>query len=264
MLYDVSDSLEVISDAGIITLTLARPDQRNAVGPDLHKDLSTIWAQIRRDPSARVVIITGAGRAFSAGGDLEMMLDLHESHEARERTMEELSAMVHDMIQFPLPIIAAVNGPAVGLGCSLAVLCDIVLLAERAYLADPHVAVGLVAGDGGAAFWPLLSSPARFRELLFTGDRISPDEAVAMGLASRTVNGSVLDEAVRVAQRLAALPQQALRDTKRTVNLHLARALDGAFQTGMAAERDSLQSADHIQLVRGMVRRADDGPEASV
>jgi len=249
VLYDVSDSLEVISDAGIITLTLARPDQRNAVGPDLHKDLSTIWAQIRRDPSARVVIITGAGRAFSAGGDLEMMLDLHESHEARERTMEELSAMVHDMIQFPLPIIAAVNGPAVGLGCSLA---------------DPHVAVGLVAGDGGAAFWPLLSSPARFRELLFTGDRISPDEAVAMGLASRTVNGSVLDEAVRVAQRLAALPQQALRDTKRTVNLHLARALDGAFQTGMAAERDSLQSADHIQLVRGMVRRADDGPEASV
>ena len=91
---------------------------------------------------------------------------------ARDESLREGAQIIEEMLRFPLPVIAAVNGPAVGLGCSVAVLCDIVLMSEAAYLADPHVAAGLVAGDGGAAFWPLLTPILRSREYLFTGDRI--------------------------------------------------------------------------------------------
>ena len=150
------------------------------------------------------------------------------------------------MLRFPLPVIAAVNGAAVGLGCSLAVLSDVVLISERAYLCDPHVSVGLVAGDGGAAFWPLLTPILRSREYLYTGDRIPAATAVELGLATRTTApDDLLPEAARLAARLAAQPVEAIRGTKRVANMHLSRALSGAMQAGFAAEAVSMRSAAH-------------------
>ena len=133
-----------------------------------------------------MVILTGAGRTFCAGGDFDWISSFLDDAAARYESVREGAEIIEEMLRFPLPVIAAVNGAAVGLGCSIAVLCDVVLMSERAYLADPHVSVGLVAGDGGAAFWPLLTPIMRSREYLFTGDRISAGKAVEIGLASRT------------------------------------------------------------------------------
>ncbi|HEX4588016.1 MAG TPA: enoyl-CoA hydratase-related protein, partial [Mycobacterium sp.] len=159
---------------------------------------------------------------------------------------------------FPLPVIAAVNGPAVGLGCSIAVLRDITLISESAYLADPHVAVGLVAGDGGAAMWPLLTPIMRSREYLFTGDRIPATTAVDLGLASRTVApDELMNEAHALAARLAAQPPDALRGTKRVVNMHLSQVLGGALQAGFAAEVATMQTAAHRDRLTAFKRRAE-------
>src|SRR6202034_1415444 len=134
---------------------------------------------------ARAVVITGAGRAFSAGGDMVMFQTIQRDSVARTHLIDEARQVFNEVIDFPLPLIAAVNGPAVGLGCTLAVLCDLVYMAESAYLADPHVGVGLTAGDGGAAFWPLTMSIVKAKELLFFGTRISASDAVDLGLAHR-------------------------------------------------------------------------------
>ncbi|MGW8652254.1 enoyl-CoA hydratase/isomerase family protein, partial [Nocardia salmonicida] len=143
------------------------------------------------------------------------------------------------------------------LGGSLAVLCDVVLMSERAYLADPHVAVGLVAGDGGAAFWPLLTPILRSREFLFTGDRIDAATAVELGLATRsTAPDALRTEAHALARRLAALPAEAVRGTKRIVNMYLSQALGGPMQAGFAAEVVTMESAAHRDRLRALHEQA--------
>jgi enoyl-CoA hydratase/carnithine racemase len=147
-----------------------------------------------------------------------------------------------------------VNGPAVGLGCSLALLSDLVLIADDAYVADPHVQVGLVAGDGGALVLPLLVGATRAKELLFLGDRVSAEEAVRLGIANRVVpKDKLLDEAMDLAGRLAALPAQALRGTKRAVNLHLEQAMAAVLEPALLAERDSMHDPDHIAAVEEII-----------
>jgi enoyl-CoA hydratase len=192
------------------------------------------------------VILTGAGRAFSAGGDLDWITSFLDDPAARDESLREGAQIIEEMLRFPLPVIAAVNGAAVGLGASIAVLSDIVLISDRAFLADPHVSVGLVAGDGGAAFWPLLTPILRSREYLYTGDRIPAAVAVELGLASRVApRDSLLDEARALATRLAAQPAQALRGTKRVAGMYLSQALAGALQAGFAAERETMLSPEH-------------------
>jgi enoyl-CoA hydratase len=192
------------------------------------------------------VILTGAGRAFSAGGDLDWISSFPDDPVARDDSLREGAQIIDELLRFPLPVIAAVNGPAIGLGCSIAALCDIVLISDRAFLSDPHVSVGLVAGDGGAAFWPLLTPILRSREYLYTGDRIPAETAVELGLASRVVPAPQLDyEAKQLAQRLAGQSPAALRGTKRVTNMYLSQALSGAVQAGFAAERETMLSDDH-------------------
>jgi enoyl-CoA hydratase len=151
--YDLPGELTVTRDGAVRVVSLNRPGELNAVNRALHWGLANVWRQLAADTEARVVIITGAGRAFSAGGDLDWITSFLDDPVARDESLREGAQIIEEMLRFPLPVIAAVNGAAVGLGCSLAVLCDIVLISERAFLADPHVSVGLVAGDGGAAFW---------------------------------------------------------------------------------------------------------------
>jgi enoyl-CoA hydratase len=161
------------------------------------------------------------------------------------------------MIRFPLPVISAVHGAAVGLGCSLTGLSDIVLLEESAYLADPHVSVGLVAADGGALTWPAMTSLLRAKEFLYTGDRISSSLAVEVGLANRVVaDGSVLEEAMSLAARIARQPIQALMDTKRALNKHLERAMHDVLDFALAAESISSGSSVHRRIVDGFLEKA--------
>jgi enoyl-CoA hydratase len=257
MAYDLPAELTVEAEGPVRTVIINRPDELNAVNQALHGALASVWRQLAADGDAKVVILTGAGRAFSAGGDLAWIASFLDDPVARDESLREGAQIIEEMLAFPLPVIAAVNGPAVGLGCSLAVLCDIVLIAETAHLADPHVSVGLVAGDGGAAFWPLLTPILRSREYLYTGDRIPAATAVELGLATRTTApADLLPEARRLAERLAAQPLGALQGTKRVLTMHLAQALHGAVQAGFAAEAVTMQSAEHRERLLALQQRA--------
>src|ERR1700730_7049038 len=154
------------------------------------------------------------------------------------------------MAEFPTPVGAAVNGPAVGLGCSVAVSCDVVLIAESAYLADTHVNIGLVCGDGGAVAWPLLMGLLKAKEYLLTGDRIPAAEAVALGLANRVVpDDQLMPEALALAHRLARQPAQAIQETKRAINLHLQAAIAMVVPFALSAEAESFATDDIRQTI---------------
>jgi len=253
MSADRQDVLTIEADGPVRVVTINRPDAMNAVDEALHRAFAEVWGRLAADREAKAVVLTGAGRAFSAGGDLDWITSFLDDPVARAESLREGAQIIDELLRFPLPVIAAVNGPAVGLGCSIAMLCDVVLMSERAYLADPHVSVGLVAGDGGAAFGPLLAPLLRIREYLYTGDRIPAATAVDIGLASRVVPAEdLLSEALRLAERFAAQPAAALQATKRILNMHLARALSGPVQAGFAAEAVTMESAEHRQRLMAL------------
>jgi enoyl-CoA hydratase len=256
VLDELPAELRVEADGPVRIVVMDRPEERNAVNRALHHALATVWRRLAADTDAAAVVLTGAGPAFSAGGDLEWVSSFLDDPVAREESLREGAELIDELLRFPLPVVAAVNGPAVGLGCSVALLCDIVLMAETAHLADPHVAIGLAAGDGGAALWPLLGPILRSREYLYTGAPIPAPTAVELGLASRTVPpDELMAEAIALAHRLAAQPRGALRATKRVVNLHLARALDAAVPAGFAAEAVTMASEEHRERLTALRRR---------
>ncbi|MFJ8194012.1 enoyl-CoA hydratase/isomerase family protein [Streptomyces sp. NPDC096094] len=253
---DVSPVLTVAADGDVRIVTLNRPEHLNGVSEELHRRLSEVWRELAEDPGARSVVLTGAGRAFSAGGDFDHLLRHHDDPALRERSIRLDRIIQTEMIRFPLPLIAAVNGPAVGLGCSLALGCDLVLMAEDAYLADPHVSVGLVAGDGGVTLWPMLTSLLRVKEYLFTGDRIPAATAVELGLANRGCPaGDLMREALKLAHRLAAQPAEALRATKAALAAVVEQVSRGGMEAALLAERSTMTSPDHIRIVNELASR---------
>ena len=243
--YDVPDELEVVHDGPVRVVRLNRPDHLNATNHELHKGLASLFPQIDADDEARAVVLTGNGRAFSAGGDFSYLDELATDAERRKETLAHGRQIVTGMVRCRVPIVAAVNGPAVGLGCSLVALSDIVYMAESAYLADPHVAIGLVAADGGPVTWPLLTSLQLAKEYALTGDRITAERAAQIGLANHVcADDAVLDEALACAHRIAALPARAVEDTKRILNLHLERAVVATLDFALAAEDRSFTSPE--------------------
>lgn len=251
-----TEVLTIESDGAVRILTMNRPDSLNSVTDDLHSALAGVWQELARDREARAVVLTGAGRAFSAGGDVPGFLETIRDPDHRREGMREAGRLVSEMLRFHLPVVAAVNGPAVGLGASLTVMCDIVYMAESAYLSDPHAAMGLAAGDGGAVTWPAMMSILRAKEYLFTGDRISADEALRLGLANRVVpDGDVLSESIAFAQRLAALPAQSIQDTKRAINLHLQDAATRVLPFALMAEELSFTTDDVGRLAQRFVEK---------
>jgi enoyl-CoA hydratase/carnithine racemase len=245
MKYDLPNELTIEEDGAVRILTLNNPDQLNAFVDPLHDAMIDIWGQIADDEGCRAVVLTGAGRAFSAGGNIPGFIRNYEDSEYRRKSLRHARKLVDEMLAFHLPVVAAVNGPAVGLGCSVAILCDIVLMAESAFMADTHVNVGLVAGDGGAMSWPLMMSILKAKEYLFTGDRIPAQVAVTLGLANRVVPDDALQqEARQLAHRLADQPPQALQETKRAVNLHLQRAAAAVMPFALSAESESFATDD--------------------
>jgi enoyl-CoA hydratase/carnithine racemase len=248
--YHLSEQLTVTSDGPVRIVTLNRPESLNAVSPDMQRSLISVWSQLAADREARAVVLTGAGKAFSAGGDMDNFLVQHEDVERRRASLRNARRLADEMVGFHLPVVAAVNGPAIGLGATLAILSDIVVMSEKSYLADTHVLVGLVAGDGGAAFWPLLTGLLRAKELLLLGSRVSPQEAVGLGLANRVVPAEqLMTEAMDLAKRLAALPPQAVQDTKRSLNIHLKTAMGSVLDFSLATESESFGSPEVAEAV---------------
>jgi enoyl-CoA hydratase/carnithine racemase len=243
--YDVPDAIQVEADGPIRVIRLNRPEQLNASNHELHQGLAELWPQLDADTGARVAVLTGNGRAFSAGGDFGYLDELSKDHELRKVTLAHGRQIVTGMIRCRVPIVAAVNGPAVGLGCSLVALSDVAFMAESAHLADPHVLIGLVAADGGPITWPLLTSLMLAKEYAFTGDRIPAKRAAEMGLVNHVVaDDEVLPRALECAGRIAKLPQQAVEDTKRVINLHLERAVLATIDFALAAEGRSFDSPE--------------------
>jgi enoyl-CoA hydratase len=252
----MGDELLVAIDDGIATVTLNRPESLNATDEALHGALATVWPRLSADPDVRAVVLTGSGRAFSGGGDLDLLQRMTEDLALRDRIMAEAVDIVEAMTTVPVPIVAAVNGPAVGLGCSLAAMSDLVVMEEQAYYADPHVVLGLVAADGGALTWPLLTSLLRAKEFLLLGDRLPAAQALELGLANRVVpTGTAVEVATELATRLAALPPQSVRETKAALNTALRAAVDTVLRPVVDAEAASFdEPAFRANLARMLER----------
>ncbi|MFD1814590.1 enoyl-CoA hydratase/isomerase family protein [Rhodococcus gannanensis] len=242
-MYDMPEEVDVRAEGSLRIITLNRPDALNAVNDDLHSGLARLWPQLSADRGARAAVLTGAGKAFSAGGDFTYLAELAEDPDLRAKTIAHGRDIVLGMARCRVPVIAAVNGPAVGLGCSLVALSDIVYMAESAYLADPHVQVGLVAADGGPLTWPLQISLLLAKEFALTGTRISSERARELGLANHVV-ADPFAEALACAEKIASHPQQAVEATKRMLNLHIERAVLASLDYANAAEDQSFQTED--------------------
>jgi enoyl-CoA hydratase len=204
---------------GVLLITLNRPDVLNAAHEQMHSELAAIWTDVSSDPETRVAVVTGAGRAFSAGGDLAMVERQIGSYDLVTRMLKEMGDLVYNMANCEKPIISAINGVAVGAGLVVALLADISICADDARLGDGHIRLGVAAGDHAAIIWPLLCGLAKAKYYLMTGEMVTGTEAERIGLVSRALpREEVLPEALRVASQLASGPQQAIRLTKRALN----------------------------------------------
>jgi enoyl-CoA hydratase len=239
----------------IIELVLTKPESLNAVDAVMHAELARVFGELATDSDSDVVIFSGAGSAFCAGGDLGWMRRTAEGSEPAAST-HEAKQILYSLIDLPKPIIAKVRGPCIGLGATLALLCDAVFADRSARFADPHVRAGLVAGDGGAVIWPLLVGPINAKRLLLTGDAIAAAEAQRLGLVSDLVDSTQLDNAVDAyAARLAAGATIAIRHTKAAINIHLRHWADQIMDQCLAAEHETFKTADHREAVSAFLEK---------
>ena len=212
-------------DHGVLLITLNRPDSYNAADEIMHSELARVWADVAADDQTRVAVVTGAGKAFSAGGDLAMVERMAGDYDKVTRMLTEMSDLVYNMINCAKPVVSAINGVAVGAGLVVALLADVSICAADARLGDGHVKLGTVAGDHAAILWPLLCGMARARYYLLTGEMMTGTEAERIGLVSKCVpREEVLAEALRVADTLATSSQLAIQLTKRALNGWLRNA----------------------------------------
>jgi len=234
-------------DNGVLVITIDRPDKYNAADEQMHAELAGVWKDVDADPETRVAVITGAGKAFSAGGDLAMVQRLAGNYDETLRMLKEMSDLVYNMIGCDKPIISAINGAAVGAGAVAALMADIAIAAEDARIGDGHVKLGVAAGDHAAIIWPLLAGMAKARYYLLTGEMLTGAEAERLGMVAKAVPaGQVLDEALRVADVLATGSQPAIRLTKRALNNWL-RIAGPTFDQSAAYEMLTFLGPDVVE-----------------
>lgn len=237
----------------LLTITLNRPDTLNAVDLEMHDELAAVFAFAGHDAGSDVVVLTGAGRAFSAGGDLEHIANNAAHPERFDHELEIAKRIVGAMLDLEKPLVCRMNGHAVGLGATLALLCDVIFAADTAKIGDPHVALGLVAGDGGAALWPQRIGFGRAKEYLLTGDLLTAQKAEQIGLINHCVPAAELDATVDAfCDRLLNGATKAIRWTKVLLNMELKRVFNAVMDAGIAYESLSVRTADHREGVRAL------------
>jgi enoyl-CoA hydratase len=258
--YSRYEFIKVEKAERVATVTLNRPDRLNAVNPGLHHELMTIWNDLAEDREVNAIILTGAGRAFCAGGDVKGMasgtLASASGNKAERITAAEGRRIVQNMLDVEQPIIGAINGDAVGLGATIALLCDIIVASEKARFADTHVKVGVVAGDGGAVIWPLLIGPARAKEFLMRGHFVNGADAFKMGMVNYAVAPEqVMAKARELAQELADGPTYAIRWSKLAVNKWLKQQTNLILDASLAYEMVTFTTEDHREAARAFVEK---------
>jgi enoyl-CoA hydratase len=245
MIWDRYTSLSIgFLEDGILGITINRPAQLNAMDQNTHREMSRVWADINDDPGVRVVVVTGAGRAFSAGGDIKMADDQIGNYERTIEIMREAERIVTGIVQCDKPVVSAINGIAVGAGLAVALMADISIMAESARITDGHLRMGVAAGDHATIIWPLLCGIAKAKYYLLTAEFVPGPEAERIGLVSKCVpDDQLMDEALTVARKLASGPQFAIWATKRTLN-HWLRQAAPIFESSLAYEMLGFFSPD--------------------
>ena len=244
--YSKYQELKVTKINRILTISINRPEDMNAVNEQLHGEFSTIFIDAEYDDDIDIVILTGSGKAFCAGGDLKWLLGIHGDPVATSYHISHDRKIQNAMLDMEKPIIAKVNGPAIGLGCSLALFCDFIYATPRSKFADPHVSVGLVAGDGGCVMWPQLIGYARAKKFLLTGEIMLANDALEMGLITEVVNEDKIDEEVQeLAEKLRDGAKYAIRWTKTSINAGLKVIANSIIDRAAAFENVTQLIEDH-------------------
>ena len=247
------ETLRLERDGALLTITLNRPAQYNAFSQAMHRELGLCLFELRHDPEVRLVILTGEGKAFSAGGD---MTEPPPDTAGFALGAAEGREIVYGLLECPQPVICRMNGDAIGLGATVALLCDFVIAADTARIGDPHVRMGLVAGDGGALLWPLLVGPMLAKYYLLTGDLVAAPEAARLGLITRSVPVDVLDgEVDALARKLLAGAPLAQQFTKRSINAALKSMASLQFDLSLGYEGVTILSADHAEARTAFVAK---------
>lgn len=254
--FGAYEHIEFRRSGRVLTIVMNRPEVKNAANIRMHNELSRVFADAQRDAGSDIVVLTGAGDAFSSGGDIRAMRDKIADRGLWNDTINEARALFYSILDLDKPLIARINGAATGLGATLAVYADISIATESAVIGDPHVKVGLVAGDGGALMWPMLIGFQRARELLFLGDNIGAAEAARLGLITHAVPDADLDTRVNtLIERLLKLPPFALRGTKKAINHTLKGLALSTFEYGVSLETQSQLTRDHAEAVEAFIEK---------
>ncbi len=247
------DTMQLSRRGRLLTITLNRPESMNAVNLRLHEELAEVFDYAAADEHSDVVLLTGAGKAFSAGGDMDHILNLANNPELFHEEVRLAKRIVFSMLDLDKPLVCGMNGHAVGLGATLALFCDVIFAADHAKIGDPHVAVGLAAGDGGAVIWPQRIGLCRAKEYLMTGELLSAEKAADIGLINHCVPADEFEETVQqFCDRLLKGAPKAIRWTKVLLNQELKRVAHGLMDTGLTYESLSLRSADHREAISAM------------
>lgn len=256
------DTLLVEREDRLLKVTLNRPDSLNAVSGEMHADLEDLFHRVSDDASVGAILLSGAGRAFCAGGDVKSMAGSADG--TAERTPFDLASsflqtgrrIVTKLLDVEQPIVSAVQGYAFGIGATLALCCDVVVAADDAVFADTHVGIGLVAGDGGTLMWPLLLPINTAKYYLMTGDRITGADAERLGLVVKAVPADQLEvTAHEIAARLAAGPTLAIKWTKMAVNKAIRERANLMFDTSLLLEGLTRLSDDHQEATTAFVEK---------
>lgn len=242
-------------EGGVVVVTIVGRDKVNSLDAQDHAELADVWKHLAEEDEARVIVVTGQGSSFCAGGNAAMEKDAAGNHAAIYRLFKEARDLVFNMIDCELPIISAINGPCAGAGLAVALLADVSIIGEDVALTDGHTKIGIAAGDHAAMIWPLLCGMARAKYLLLTSNRVSGRYAADVGLVSRAVpREDVLPEALTIARQMAAGPQLALRWTKRSMNSWL-RLAGPTFESSLAMEMLGLFGPDFREGIEAFIAK---------
>ena len=247
----MADTLTIETDGAVSVIRLTRPDLLNRFDTALHHELSVHLQELAVQADVRSVVLASTGKVFSAGGDFELMQRAHDDAAARRELVNDARRLISALLELPMPIVAAVHGAAIGLGATIVGTCDAVVACRSAQLSDPHVNVGLAAGDGGSLVWPLAVGALRARRHLLTGDPLDAETAFTLGMVTDLVDepADVLPAALELAHRIAALPPLAVRLTKRALNHGVCQRAGEILDLSLAYEQETMATDDHLEAI---------------